>query len=520
MKPRNPSPDSSPSGIQGGLPFDVILRFLRKEISFQQLLRRGKGSKVDQSCQSQNGPLLTLVLKSDADDEALKKGSKFARMVGRSIYLAVGPLTFPWVPALRWTLDWRKHESFTPVLLPIEEVDDVFATALPAWLEVFVRLQELPSRRLIECFGIANANARKGIELEIRNRLTQFGKFEHAFFFQDPSNILAWNVAANQSSWDAGKIPVWKRRECINNRWQFNLSDSEFKSFTPEDVLTGLTLRTKKPLAVLQRVNGRILEEFSLRPIQHQRVGRDKAGNEIFEAPAPFPFSGGGYFNEFLFRSEPTQWHRFPARGELRTEEQLNEALWWWRNISSWPEQLRNEFPDNWESSAFFYEFRARILPQHTWDFFDTPWFDLDVSQRAVLFYVLPPSKIGKHFRRGRPYTDTEWEHVFRTSEETVVVNPAEPFAKVTAQLKKEFRYQKEILLGISDGPKPRETATSKSWRWELLEALDGQHFLNGSLNNTDIKRMARARAEYESGCASAGLPLYESVCARPSPLH
>lgn len=487
-------------------------KFLRKEISFQQILRGGKRVGVEPLEKPSNGTLLATVLKSDAAHEAMKTGTRFASMVSRSIYFAVAPLTPSWIPALRWTLDWIKHESFTPTLLPRDAFEDVFSVVLPAWLEVFVRLQELPSRRLIECFGIASANARNGIELEIYNRLSQFGKFEHAFFFQDPNNILAWNVAASQLAWDAGNVPQWKRRECINERWQCNLSESEFKSFTPEGVLTGLTRRTKKPLPVLQRVNGRILQEFSARPIQHRRIGRDKAGHDIFEASTPFPFSGGGYFEEFLFRSEPSRWQRFPAREELKTETQVSEALWWWRKISSWPEELRNEFPDNWESSAFFYEFRARVLPQHTWDLFDTTWFDLDVSQRAVLFYLFPPNKIGKHFRRGRPYTDTKWEHDFRTSEKTLLVNPAEPFAKVTAQLKKEFRYQKEILLGISDGPKPRKIATSKSWRWELLEALDVQHFLNGKLISKDTKRMARAEKEYESACAAAGLPPYESA--------
>ena len=513
--PRNTSPDSSSSGFQGCLHFDAMQKFLRKEISFQQLLRRGKSAESNIPTQSRLGALMTFVLKSDAAYEAMKKETRFANMLGRSVFFAVAPLTSPWAPALRWSLDWKKHESFTPVLLPIEAVDDVFSTSLPAWLEVLVRLQETPSRQLVECFGIANETARVGIEDEIRNRLAQFGKFEHAFFFQDPRIILAWDIAAKQIASDTGKVPMWERREQINKRWQFNLSEPEFKSFTPEEVLASLPHKTKKPLAALQRVNVRIHEEFSSRPIRRQFSGRDKSGIEVFAEPPPFPFSRGGYFNEFLFRSEPARWHQFPAHGELKTEEQLQEALWWWRNISSWPEELRDEFPDNWESSAFFYEFRARILPQHTWDLFDTPWFDLDVSQRAVLFYLCPPSKFGKHFREGRISTDTKWEHDFRSSEATVFVNPAQPIAKAIAHLKKEFRYQKEILLGVSEGPKARKNAARKSWRWELIEALDGQHFLEHKLIHKDFKRLARAKKEYEAACAAAGLSPYESVRSR-----
>jgi hypothetical protein len=513
MSPKLILSEASSVVIQGCLSFEFASEFLKKDISFRQLIHRCKRGKTDHCTKLSK---LAFALKMDAKHEASKSGSRFAAMIGRSIYFAVAPLTSPWVAALRWNVDWRKCESFTPVLLPIDVIEDVFCmTNSPPWLEVLARLQEIPLRSLIRCFAIANDTARVGIEDEIRNRIQQFGKYEHAFYFQDSSNVLAWDIASRHPSWETGKIPLSKRREEIISRWRFNLSESEFKAFTPGPFLASLSPMPPKSVATAPLLNARIVDKFYSREIRRQFIGRDKSGNEIFEELAPFPFSRGGYFEEFLFRSEPKRWRRFPVPGELKSEEKVCNALWWWKYIPNWPQELRDEFPDNWEHSAFLYEFRARILPEHTWDFFDNPWFDLDVSQRAALFYIWPPGRIGKHFRQGRISTDTKWEHDFRESEAEVKVDPTQPIRSAMAKYETEFRYQRSILLGLQEGPNRSKPAPNKHWRWELIEALDGQHFFEHRLNNSDIKRLARAKKEYQSACAAAGLPPYESVRAR-----
>jgi hypothetical protein len=486
---------------------EVLRSFLEKKISFRQLRNRCQSLEEGVPSELETNSLACFVLQNDLDYEALKKGTKIRKMVGRSIYFTILPRSTERVACLQWHRDWLGKESWTPTLIRAEHIKTAHAFFVSEpWLEVLCRLQERPLQRLLDCLKFSDQKRTMGITDEIQKRLSQFGPFRHAFYFQSIEDTLAWHIAEHWPTWEQSKASMDKRRLAVSETWSINLTPEEFKRLIPSHQIEKLKNPPQKSagLSFAGKLVEKIFKLFDERPIDKHYIGRTKKGVDIYGEPNPFPFSRGGYFEEFLFRDDGSSIRRFPEVGALSTEGSLKDTLWWWRNVKDWPDQLRDEFPDNWERSAFLYELRARLLPDHTWDIFEGPWFQLDVSQRAVLYYLWPPDRQGKHWREGRIWSDTPGEHEFLGKK--LEVNPVASGAQIFRAMSKENHYFRHELLGISD-IQTRKKSIKKDWRWRLIEALDLHHFCYTTLTNAEIKAKRRAVIQHQEACAQTGLP-------------
>jgi hypothetical protein len=326
-------------------------------------------------------------------------------------------------------------------------------------------------------------------------------------------------MAEHWRRWEAQKYSPSKRREEICSRWGIKMFESDFRIMSPSKIVSFLRnppSRHERP-SFADGVSIKVRQIFADRPIRKQYTGRTADNGEpIYAENSPLPFSRGGeYWLPFCLRING--WlNGFPAKVPKEThvpkmtERTLSDELWWWNSRDEWFEQLRNEFPDNWERSAFLYELRARLLPEHTWDFFNQPWIQLDASQRGVLYYLWPPERQGQHQREGRIACDTPFEYEFRNV--PALVDPAASDKEVKKSLDAgSGSYCRYELLG-SSGKSKRKSVPKKDWRWSLLEALDLNHFGFTTLMNAEIKAKQRAVTLYESACAEAGLPPYQSI--------
>ena len=494
--------------ICGRVSAALLSDYLGKKTNFRQFAAQCRKAAKLEPVEVKDGGLVGFVSQQDLDHEDFKKGGLYEGTVGRSVYFAFLPLSTELIPCLKWARSWpRKEEGGRPDLVPVGSLKTThgFAVSEP-WIEVLCRLQARVMQPLLQCLKFASPERAVGIKDEISKRRSAFGKFGDAFFFQDAESTLAWDIAANWQQWENEKASADQRRDHVCKRWGIPMTVDEFMRFTPIRILPRLKdpRLSIEPSPLLEKMKSRVIELLDSRPIRKQYTGNcTKAGELIYCEPPPLPFSRGGYFEEPFFRQG---WHkicRIPAKGGGTTEAVLENDLWWWNRLKLWPEQWTDEFPDNWERSAFLYELRARLLPGYTWDLFEGPWSQLDVSQRAVLYYLWPPEGQGKHWRNGRINSDTPAEHDFRQT--PLTIDPAATLAAQVKALENEHRYWRHELLGIDDVSKRKRPLKRKDWKWTLLENLDRTHFFRDTL--TDIKARQRAIALHEKACREAGLP-------------
>ena len=455
--------------------------------------------------------LIGVVCSSDLAEEKFKKRTQLAQFVGRSVYFAVLPAIGAELISLQWLRDWRGKVTWHVRLVSVQDVNLAFSIELSVgdeWLPVLCQLVDRPIRPLLRCLGFASSGRAEGIRDELLKRLSQFGKDLNAFYFQNVKFALAWDVAEHWAAWEYRKTSQYNRRNQINRRWGVNLTEEDFQKLMPNETLSVLghtTLGFPPPSWEPRAKRTVLLALQDGRDVAHP-PDRKMAFNR-----APFPFSRGGYFNEYFCRESGPVLHRMPYKQNSMNEETLSTLLWWWNSIGSWPDQLRDEFHDNWERGAWFYELRARLLPDRTWDLFDGNWFDLDVSQRGVIYYLWPPQPYGKHWRSGqRIWGDTIAEHEFRQNK--VIVDPLATEFQQRAKLNEVDPFWKHHLMGLEPAKSKIGRIKGEHLPWNLIEALDRRHYFGKPLDNVHIKANGRAKKIYEATCAEAGLPPFKAI--------
>lgn len=506
-------PDASSIPVCGVASLQMLNDFLDGSSTFRQFTNRCRASRTNTPRNAEHACLVGFVTKEDIEEEKRRAGTRLELLVTRTVYFVVFPTSTNQLPCLVWHRRLSSKMSFVLRLVQAERLEPALAFTLSEpWVEVLCRLQERPVRGLIEALSFTTKEQAVGIKDEIRKRRALFGEFRNAFYLQDVESILAWEIAENWAQWEATGTSLGKRRDQICKRWGLNMTEPEFKRLTPPLMLEKLKIppliATEPPFA--DKVREQVVKLFAERTVRKQATCERTVTGEIFYCePPPLPFSRGGSFGEYFCHGQGKLFRGFPSKEAFSKQDELKESLWWWRDIGKWPIELQREFPDNFEASAFIYELRARLVPHHTWDVFDAPWFQLDTSQRAVLFYLWPPDPGGVHFRLGRIANDNPAEFEFLHT--PVSIDPSAPSHQLASAIPKPAQYWRHVLMGMPVQSKRRKPLKKKDWKWGLLEALDLKFFFSSSLTNAEVKAQQRARKAYEEACAEAGLPPYRS---------
>lgn len=191
-----------------------------------------------------------------------------------------------------------------------------------------------------------------------------------------------------------------------------------------------------------------------------------------------------------------------PSRGDLKSVSDLKSRLWWWRRTSegegdeAWPKKLRELFSDNWQWSAFLYEYRARQNPELRWDF-GKPWVKLNSAQRGVLTCLWPMAHVGPKTLQRRVH-----EVVLQQMPDRIRINlqvdlniPDEHIAKLVLEKVRSERAKRSI-------PQPSHSARrSKAPSWQALQLLDRRNFLGEKLSSSERSTIAKVNAEYMKSC-------------------
>ena len=218
----------------------------------------------------------------------------------------------------------------------------------------------------------------------------------------------------------------------------------------------------------------------------------------------------------------------FPSVGaQEMTLRTLGEELWWWKNVvndfegslvgvaetpdekawrdglldTKWQQHSYDLFRDNWERSAFFYEFRARFQGRYAWEPFGKPWVKLNYTQRGILACMWPPTNVGQH--RIQP---TLHPMVVARMKSRVRLNFAAdlnmPPAKLDALVE---RLLAERGITVPKRGK-RGSGSPKMLPWRTLQYLDLQHYLQRKFPDNQTKLIATTQ-RYVEACKEFGIP-------------
>lgn len=471
-------------------PLDLLFSYLTKDCSVDQFLK-GLSSSLGKISTVGSTPAVTgFVSALDVASEASKVGTRYEKLAGRSLYFTVLPMSGDLVLALRWSFSFT-GESWGLLITDKAKVDIscLFGISSP-WLETMVHLALRPLRSLTRCLQVCSGDRAVGVHDEILKRATTFDAASNAIYFQNLRLFLTWEVARRWFSWEASSVPTVSRLAEIVEAWAPELTLTDLDKLVPDQFLKSLRRPSKF------RRDG-VYSSTTRQVIISRCSERSK------------PFSRGGEWDVFLHRNDPVVYESMPGENELKDHPAAWQPLWWWRSIPKWPSLMQEEFRDNWSRSAFLYQLRARLLPTRTWDIFQSSWFHLDVSQRAILYYFWPPEyPRGKHWRQGRIFGDNLAEHLFTNT--VPDKNPASFSPQELKRWNDKFRPWKHDLQG-QPLERTQRSIPKRAPDWELLEALDRDWFLAGGhvLSNAEIKRHGRASKLHSEACKEVGIPVH-----------
>lgn len=480
----HPAPESS-NGLHEA-PLSLLWSYLSKEVNTDDF-------KTDLACCSiTSAPtdaltrVIGFISEWDTEEELRRASSPYGWMTSRCLNFTIGLTEGETIPCLHWS------RSFTGVSWRVSKIQRdrtrmtcQFRISIP-WLEAMVQLAIAPLIPLLRCLQFAKGERAVGIDDEILKRISAFDTTCNIFYFQSVNAFLAWEVAKHWPAWDEVNLPMEKRLAEVREAWDPALTIADFNSLLPTQILSSISTRSRF------RFDGK--GSTMMRSAVRSHAERMQS-----------VFSHGGDWDEFLYRNNSAILKAMPPSGGFTRESEMEEALWWWRSIGGWPEFMQNEFRDNWARSAYLYELRARLLPTRTWDIFESSWFHLDVSQRAVLYFLWPPNyPRGKFWRQGRIYGDNQAEHDFVN---TPVKNPAAMREEERVIWEEGNRMWKHDLLGQPLEHKQR-SIPKKGLDWDLLEAFDQAYYFPKMYVPSDLtKRQHRAKQLHSAACEEAELP-------------
>lgn len=204
----------------------------------------------------------------------------------------------------------------------------------------------------------------------------------------------------------------------------------------------------------------------------------------------------------------------------------LLDRMWWWKSIVKdfkgatkgvfmemsekaalenttvvqWPKQHLALFHDNWERSAFFYEFGARYKGRYTWGF-GRPWVKLNNTERAILSIWWPVGHFGRN--RIQPRLSPV---VLQRMKSRVAVRLQHDLHAPGSVAK--GRVLDEIMkLATKAGLKipGKGKGRRKKLPWRALQYLDLEHFLGRKFPDSVTKLRGTTKV-YEDACAAAGI--------------
>lgn len=178
-------------------------------------------------------------------------------------------------------------------------------------------------------------------------------------------------------------------------------------------------------------------------------------------------------------------------------------GLWWWKQIEKWPSFAKGVFQDNWQRSAFYYEFQAR-LPEDKFDFwpFNVPWAWLGQRDRAALYCLWPPVLGKKYSIKLRPMTSNSVDQS-RAVSPIVQLDISLPRKQRDEYIeKREQQYLKQIIqMPLGESVRKEEKV-----KWDLLEEMDRWRFLGDKVQNPYAAGRTRMTARYRSACNAVKL--------------
>ena len=235
-------------------------------------------------------------------------------------------------------------------------------------------------------------------------------------------------------------------------------------------------------------------------------------------------FSYGGSHDLVLATDSAIADH-FPTRVEGILD--LVERVWWWKTamddfkemttamclgetekesvknlvVPPWPEEAYGRFRDNWERSAFFYEFRARYKERYSWGFFGKPWVKLRVAECGILRCIWPPTHVGK-WRLEPKLHPLVLKQMKLKAQMAVTVDQRLPPEKIKELVQEELeRLLKAKGLALSG----RGSGRPRMRPWRALQYMDVDHYLGRKFPDNETK-LNEIERDYEEACAKAGI--------------
>lgn len=400
--------------------------------------------------------------------------------------------------------------SFWPSLDRIMDDKLTFMEVSSPWVEVLCRLAHKTLDPLLY-YESSVEWINEGIQNEIHARLLAFENRGPYHFFSDFGEATAWYIAAEWDRWSQARTPESDRLRQLNKYAQIKVKKTDFKLKATDF----LGLHPSSALAALKR-RDRVFPEISGQIVDQPFRGTSSslAINQLQESMAKLQMFSKGKGSTMANQSLiPITLPSKRDQASLR-----NSGIWWWRTLyeNSSPEELE-EFKDNWEWSAFFYEFRARLKPKDglpSWRGFGRPWTDLDYSQRGILYNLWPPAPNGDYLR-----ISPRLRSVSSYLKFMLKVDFARPLDEILDEVRTTWKaLQPELVhhLGIARPPTPATKQPSKRSlsatipeKWSLLEALDAQHWLGTNhykLSKDDKVTYTRQVEDYQAACREAGI--------------
>lgn len=236
-------------------------------------------------------------------------------------------------------------------------------------------------------------------------------------------------------------------------------------------------------------------------------------------------FSYGGQF-DLSYDVDSKITDRFPERSEV-TLQTLIEKVWWWKSampdfarltaaifnsgdeknvvravqIETWPRHLIELFRDNWERSAFFYEFRARYRGYSGWDIFEKPWVKLNTTERGILACMWPIQHPGRFQCQPKlhPLVLSRMKSRIAKRVEYIQGMPPATFQHIVSdKLAEELKMLGYTMPGRGKGA-PR-------WLpWRALEYLDLEYYWERRYPDNESKLKSVTKT-YKKACQEFGI--------------
>ncbi len=396
-----------------------------------------------------------------------------------------------------------KAWSFRPSLDQIKDEKIIYMEVSSPWAEVLCRLAHKTLKPLLY-YKSSVQWVNDGIQNEIHARLQSFNDCGPYHFYSAFGEATAWLIATKWDGWSQERTPKIDRLRQLNKYAQIDAKKVDLLDLHPSSALAAL----KRGDSIFPDVSGHIVDQSFPGTSSIPQI------NILEKSMAKLKmFSKGKSFAIASRSPSPTSQPGGRNLASLR-----ESGIWWWRTVyeHSSPEELE-VFIDNWERSAFFYEFRARLKPKDglpSWRGFGRPWADLDHSQRGILYYLWPASPIGSRLRIApRPRSVSSYLKYM------LKVDFARPLDEILAEVKISWKaLQPELvhLLGIGAPPIPTNKQSSNRCltapmpeKWSLLEALDANHWLGAAhytLSKDDRVTYTRQVKAYQAACREAGI--------------